>query len=266
MRLKLHRDDDESSDRSQDILRLHDGCNYVVYPSYVRDHLDADRLVANLRKSLAGCYRYWKGGASGGVLELSNSGPPHKRWEAATRNVNNTLCYVERIRGLNCGNKVGEELAGSVAYGIPDFPPASAVKLGAPKPPKTPHVGVSAEHLEGLSSERFGLAVPKRTSKLYTGVEMVPEWFSAFGVAAAACPVPDVVQKKTSEWYDPPLRNLFCFRLNGGVENAAWQLAVTAYIATHWWTVWRGLEAMHFLAEIEGKPEFRSNWTNPKYR
>jgi hypothetical protein len=267
MHLRLHRHDTESTDGPKDGLRLHDGCIYVTYPSFVVDFLDADRLVSNLRKSLAGYYRYWRGGAGGGVLELSHEGPQHKRWDPATHNINNRLCYVQRINGLECGNKLGEELAGSVVYGIPDFPPPIAVKFGVAKSsPKIPAVVVTAEHLDGLSSERFCLAVPKRTSKICKGVESVPEWFAAFGVGAQACPVSAVVKEKTSEWFDPPSRNLLCFRLNGGVENAAWQLAVTSYVATHWWTKWHGLEAMHFLAEIEGKPAFRSHWLNPMYR
>ena len=265
--LRLHRDGEESADRSPDGLRLNDGCVYVTYPSFVVDFLDADRLVSNLRKTLAGCYRYWRGGESGGVLELSHEAPPHKRWLPATHNLNNPLCSVVRIDGLVCGNKAGEELAGSVVYGIPDFPPPIAVKLGVAKSgPKKPKVAVTAEHLDGLSSERFCLAVPKRTTKICKGLENVAEWFAAFEVSVQASPVPDAVQEKISEWFDPPERKLFCFRLNGGVENAAWQLAVTAYVATHWWTRWHGLEAMHFLTEIEGKPEFRSHWTNPMYR
>jgi hypothetical protein len=266
MHLRLHRDDDDLSGKSDCCLSLRDGCNYVVYPSYVKDHLDVDRLVSNLRNSLAGCFRYWKGRAGGGVLELNQGGSWYKRWDPATYNINNKLCNVERINGLHSGNGSGEDLASSVVYGIPDFPPPSAVKLGYPKPPRTPKVAVTAEHFDGLLSDRLCLAVPKRTSKLCKYVESTFDWFGDFGVAAEACPVPDNLLKKISHWYDPPSRDLLCFRLNGGVKNSAWQLAVTAYVANHWWTNWHGLEAMHFLAEIEGKPEFRSHWTNTIYR
>jgi hypothetical protein len=50
--------------------------------------------------------------------------------------------------------------------------------------------------------------------------------------------------------------------MSGGEDDAAWQLAVIYYVAEHWDTQARGLDSVHLVAEIEGGPNFRRNWTS----
>jgi hypothetical protein len=57
---------------------------------------------------------------------------------------------------------------------------------------------------------------------------------------------------------------MFGFRMSGGEDNAAWQTAVVYYVAEYWDTQIRGLESLHFIANIDGEPCFRRNWTSNK--
>jgi hypothetical protein len=57
---------------------------------------------------------------------------------------------------------------------------------------------------------------------------------------------------------------MYAFKMRGGEDNAAWQLAITAYVAEHWDVHARGLDTLHFVAAIDGEPNFRQNWTSNK--
>ncbi|MEZ6072495.1 MAG: hypothetical protein R3C10_20090 [Pirellulales bacterium] len=263
--LRLHQPEDEDDSTSPGSLRLHGGCAFVVYPSYCASYFDTDGLVSALKKTRAGRFRFWEGFAGGGVLELIDAESDGERWRPATGNYR--WCSVERIDGLNCGNRAGEDLASYVAYALPDFPPPIAVKMGlADRPPKKPTIGVSAEHIDGLSGERFCLVVPRQVSKVCKHQNSAIDWFGALGIKAKKCPLSGQLTSGIAGWYDRSLDKMLVYQLSGGEENAAWQLAATSYVATHWWTKWRGLESVHLLADIQGKPVFRPNWTNPMYR
>lgn len=264
MSLRLFENDDDER-LPAGVLALHEHAAYAVYSSFAARYIDVDGLVDSLKKPFAGQFRFWRGFAGGGVLEFLNAEPITKRWDKAIGNPR--LCYVESLRGLECANAAGKELAQHVTCAAPELPPPIALKMGlTERPPKEPTVVVSAEHLDNLAGERFCLVVPRKSSKRRKHLESVSEWFAEFGIDAEICPISDAVKSQVVGWYDEPMRPTLFLRMAGGIENAAWQLAVTSYVAAHWWTQWHGLEAMHFLCEIEKKPSFRPHWLNPRYR
>ncbi|WP_205679170.1 hypothetical protein, partial [Aquisphaera insulae] len=97
-------------------------------------------------------------------------------------------------------------------------------------------------------------------------VEQLPEWFNAFGVSVASAQnsIPSIIQSAMHDWFDDPTRLMVAFRLSSDPDIAAWQLAVTHYVAEYWDVHARGLDTVHFVAEIEGCPNFRKYWTSNK--
>ncbi len=162
------------------------------------------------------------------------------------------------------GNQPGADLAERVNCAIPDRQPALAVWFGAPRVPD-PTVKVTAEHADYLDDERYLLVVPKAKRKLpIKMMDQLPEWFAPFGVRVNWPPTepPDVLRDEMQGWFDNPGRRMWTVRIKGGIPNAAWQIAVVYYVAEHWDTQVRGLDSVHFVANIEGKPHFRRNWTS----
>jgi hypothetical protein len=129
-----------------------------------------------------------------------------------------------------------------------------------------PTVKTTPEHLESLGDERILLVVPRPKRKKLTQWECLPEWFKTFGVHVdeSPCDVHDTLGHAIDDWFTDPTRKMFGFRLSGGEENAAWQTAVVYYIAEYWDTQIRGLDSLHFVANIDGAPCFRRNWTSNK--
>lgn len=170
-----------------------------------------------------------------------------------------------RIRGTVLGNEAGEHLNQCVRHAIPDSPPAFAVRLGLAEFVPEMAVKVTAEHAASLGDDRRLLIVPKanrrRPLKL---MERLPEWFATFGVSvdADAAQVPEPLRAEIRDWFGDPTRPMFAPPMSGGEPNAAWQLAVVCYVALYWETQARGLDSIHFVASIEGGPNFRKNWTS----
>ena len=129
-----------------------------------------------------------------------------------------------------------------------------------------PTVKATAEHADCLSDERLLLVVPKENRKSLKLMDQLPGWFDAFDVeiTTPALEPPKPLREEMHDWFSNPDRTLFAFRMSGGVPNAAWQLAVVYYVAEYWDVHARGLDSVHFVANIEGKPNFRKNWTSYK--
>ena len=168
------------------------------------------------------------------------------------------------ICGAVLGNESGEYLNQCVSCATPSRPPAIAVKMGVEFVPEMT-VAVTAEHAASLGDDRRLLIVPKanrrRPLKL---MERLPEWFATFGVSvdADAAQVPEPLRAEIRDWFGDPTRPMFAPPMSGGEPNAAWQLAVVCYVALYWETQARGLDSIHFVASIEGGPNFRKNWTS----
>jgi len=95
-------------------------------------------------------------------------------------------------------------------------------------------------------------------------MERLPEWFGAFGVTvdASSTDVPPALREAMRDWFDAPSRPMFALPMSGGEDDAAWQLAVTYYVAEHWDVQASGLDTVHFVAKIEGRPNLRKFWTS----
>ncbi|WP_165074889.1 hypothetical protein [Paludisphaera rhizosphaerae] len=126
-------------------------------------------------------------------------------------------------------------------------------------------VAVTAEHAGSLGDDRRLLIVPKadrrRPLKL---MERLPEWFATFGVSldANAAQAPEPLQAEIQDWFGDRTRPMFALPMSGGEPNAAWQLAVACYVGLYWETQAKGLDSIHFVASIDGGPNFRKNWTS----
>ena len=110
------------------------------------------------------------------------------------------------------------------------------------------------------------LVVPRPRRKTVKRVDELPDWFAAFGVRVEAFPprLWAALREHWESWFSDPARTLLAFRVSGGEDDAAWQTAVTYYIAEYWDTQVRGLDSVHFVADIDGRPCFRRNWTSNK--
>lgn len=138
-----------------------------------------------------------------------------------------------------------------------------AVKFGATRVPD-PTVKTTAEHLDVLGNKKILLIVPKANRKSIKGLHEVGGWFQSFGVETEniESDIYDILGDELTSWFSQLDRKLYAFSMSGGEENAAWQTALVYYIAEYWDTRYRGLDSLHFVANIDGKPCFRKNWTS----
>ena len=225
-----------------------------------------------LNQLIAGSIQFWRGFAGGGILGF----PTEISLQAAGRLVlKSDLDGVEtrRMRGTFLGNirpidrtgfDAGESLIKYVQCVEPRQIPPIAVKYGlAPKVPE-PRVGVTIEHLVEAGEDRWLLVVPKADRKRPLKHQgHVSEWFSGFDVKVGpAKQVPKEMRAAMSDWFDDALRPMQIHQISGGVDDAAWQLAVVNYVADHWSIQERGLNSVHLIARIEREPGFRRYWTS----
>jgi hypothetical protein len=235
--------------------------HYYVFPSYGPEFRDMAGFLSHWDQALRGSHRFWPGFSGGGVLAAPLAIPQRER---------DKLVLVRPARGHNylygmvLGNEAGEELRLSVTCATPVHVPAFAVRFGLAERVPEPSVKVTAEHAGCLGGERILLVVPKANRKSLKLLDQLPRWFDAFGVAIEG-PLPEVpagLREEMGDWFGDPDRPMLAFRMTGGEANAAWQLAIIYYIAEYWDTHARGLDTVHLVADIEGHPNFRRNWTS----
>jgi hypothetical protein len=273
-RLRLFRGDDEeradaAADASQareplcDQMPRFGDQTYYVFPSYGTEFQEMTKWEESWQRSVPGRHRFWAGFSGGGVLAL----PRLFKSEKDARFLPSAPIWYsgDPPHGMVLGNDAGMELARRVLRLNPERPPALAVRFGAPRVPN-PTVDATAEHATCLSRERFLLIVPKEGRKSLKLLERLPEWLGAFGVKSLSEPAspPPLLRDEIHDWFGNPSRTMFAVPIEEGVENVAWQLAVTYYIAEYWGTHAKGLNGIHFVANIEGQPNFRKNWTSNK--
>jgi hypothetical protein len=245
------------------VLKLCDGNCYYVFPTYWPEFRNMMPWLADWERAFAGSHRFWHGFDGGGVLSVPQSIPGQQRH----RLVLGTRGWgLKPVYGMVLGNEGGRRLANCLSCVEGDRPLAFAVKTGLAERVPDPTVKTTAEHVESLVDKRLVLVVPKANRKNIKLLESLPKWFATFGIEAepSPCELPLALHSEMVTWFSDPARVMFAFRIFGGEENAAWQTAVTYYIAEYWDTTVRGLDSLHFLARIDEKPCFRRNWTSNK--
>jgi hypothetical protein len=217
--------------------------------------------LAHWRDVLPQKHRFWPGFSGGGILAVPLAIPDRERHRLVLAD---STRHHKPIYGMVLGNPSGMELARSLSCALPDRSPAFAVRMGFAGRVPAPTVCATAEHADGLDGKCYLLVVPKASRRSLKSMEQLPAWFSTFGVTIEAplAGVPAGLQAAMRDWFDDPERPMFVLPMAGGEANAAWQLAVVYYVAEHWDTQARGLDSVHFVAEIEGRPNFRKNWTS----
>lgn len=214
---------------------------------------------------------FWPGFCGGGILAVPSAISPQDFYaflsdallDIGFRNLYGT--WLGNRRPLDpAGYAAGEELREHLFCVEPSHVPALAVRYGLAAKVPEPTVKVTIEHLSQSDDDRWLLVVPKATRKraLKFG-DRLPEWFRTFGVdAGPAEPVSDELRTVMSDWFDDPQRPMWRHRLEGGIDDAAWQLGVVNYVADHWSIQERGLDSVHLLATVEREPGFRRYWTS----
>ena len=168
------------------------------------------------------------------------------------------------IYGCVLGNESGTSLAESVFRVTPDSPPTLAVTLGLAQRVPDPTVKITAEHAHTIGDARYLLVVPRKNRRSLKLIDQIPTWFETFGVDVLETEIPETLTGEISCWFDDPRRPMYAFEMRGGEDNAAWQMAITAYVAEHWDVHALGLDTLHVVAAIDGEPNFRQNWTSNK--
>ncbi|TWU07571.1 hypothetical protein [Stieleria varia] len=242
-------------------MKLFDEFAYIVFPAYGGAFQDMEPRIAEWDQVFEGNYHFLYGFHGGGILSVPLSIPEQTRYRLATSD-----CNPKGVYGMVLGNASGERLTGLLSCAQEDRPPAFAVKTGLADRVPNPTVKVTPEHFESLGDGRMLLVVPKSTKRMLAQIELLPQWFAEFGVTLSSDSVDTRERLKgvAVNWFADPHRPMFSFAMSGGVANAAWQTAVTYYIAEYWDTRVRGLDSMHILTNIDGKPSFRRNWTSNK--
>lgn len=213
----------------------------------------------------------WTGFCGGGILAVPNDVPLQTLYQFLCQtDVDTSLrfvygTYLENYQPLEpTGLNAGNELKDHVVCVEPAHVPESAVRYGlAAKVPK-PTVKVTIEHLAESDNNRWLLVVPtaarKRPLKYSSQLQ---KWFATFGMTVEeSMPVSAAWRIAMSEWFGDAQRPMSVHRIRGGPDDAAWQLAVTNYVADHWSIQERGLDSVHVLACIERAPGLRRYWTS----
>ncbi len=214
---------------------------------------------------------FWPGYCGGGLLAVPETVTDQSLYRFLSDALDDIMFRV--VKGTWLGNfrpldragyTAGEDIMHYLFCVEPPQVPALAVRFGLARKVPEPTVGVTIEHLTEAGDDRWLLVVPKATRKraLKFG-DRLPEWFRTFGVdAGPAEPVTDELRTLLSEWFDDPQRPMWRHRLEGGIDDAAWQLGVVNYVADHWSIQERGLDSVHLVAQVEREPGFRRYWTS----
>jgi hypothetical protein len=236
---------------------------YYIIPSYGEEFQDIRRWERTVRSKRHGVYQLWPGFAGGGIVAVEARFGTGKWRGMPVFDV--FQCGQKQVYGTVLGNPAASELAYYVACLVPERPPAIAVRFGVPRVPN-PRVAATVEHANCLQRERFLLVVPREGRKSVKLIAQLPDWLASFGVKTlgAADEPRGPLRDEMRDWFGNPGRPMLAIQIEGGVDNAAWQLAVIYYVAEYWDTHARGLNSVHFVANIEGQPNFRKNWTSNK--
>jgi hypothetical protein len=242
-------------------VKLCDDRSYFIFPAYGTAFRNMMPWLARWERAFHGEHQFWHGFHGGGILAVPNSIPMQSRYRLATAE-----CHSKRVYGMVLGNEAGMEIANMLACAQEDRPPAMVVNMGLTEPVPDPTVKTTPEHLESLGDERILLVVPRPKRKTLKHLQDLPDWFQTFGVHVekSSCDVQETFGNAMDDWFSDPGRRKFRFWMSGGEDNAAWQTAVVYYVAEYWDTQVRGLDSVHFVANIEGAPCFRRNWTSNK--
>ena len=249
-------------------------CEYLLFPSYGPKFQDMSdyrrywgRLGAVESDDLTGknSIRFWPGFAGGGIVAINDSlfqrVEPGKFYFTPDER---DIFSRKLIYGLVLGNESGEKIKTKIICAVPPRAPDFAVRLGlAPRIPE-PTVCATMEHSDCLGDQRLLMVVPREGRRSLKMLDEIPTWYAGFGVQAnqleGELNLP--FQREIRNWFDNPDRLKFFFSLSGGENDASWQLAVTYYIAEYWDTHIKGLQNVHFVADIETRPNFRQFWTS----
>ncbi|TWU14657.1 hypothetical protein CA54_35260 [Symmachiella macrocystis] len=236
--------------------------SYHIFPSLIYECQDMSTIKREWAERRTDGWHFQPGQFGGGILAQPRDIPERSRnGFARPDGLDANLMYPH---GMVLGNEAGEKLSNYVNYFLPIQPPAFAIDAGLAKRYRTPTVAFTAEHADCLTDERYLLVLPKVKRKTLKLLDQLPVWLSYFGIDLdlSSSVVPQELRDEMHDWFDDPDRTMWAFPISGGEPNAAWQLAVIYYIALHWDVNITGLNNIHFIANIEGRPNFRKNWTS----
>lgn len=74
--------------------------------------------------------------------------------------------------------------------------------------------------------------------------------------------VSEKMRSAMSDWFGDPQRPMFNHRMDGGEDDATWQLAVVNNVADHWGIQVRGLNSVYLVATMDRDLAFRRYWTS----
>lgn len=234
---------------------------YHIFPAYGPEYKDMSLYEQGWEHTDGMRFHFLHGPFGGGILS--------QPLEAGRRAIHFNAQpypgrYFKEVYGLVLGNDAGEELAQNLCCCEPEYAPSFAVKMGLAERIPRPTVHATAEHANCLNDERYLVVVPKLKRRSLKLLDKLPEWFAHFGVIVdqTSSEVPTQLRAEMHDWFDQPDRLMYAYRVSGGESNAAWQLAVLYYIAEYWDINARGLDDIHFVANIDGQPNFRKFWTS----
>lgn len=279
MTLRLFKDDSDSANNGDDspsrkggddivmydtsALARFEHARYTVFPPYGNEFADLSVWKQRWESLLPGRHKFWPGFTQGGILGLPVFPPGHRGY-AHVQN-----CAPQQLRSrfemAGFSNPAGEELREYVDLVRPPRYSKLEILMGAKQNPKVT-VAITPEHLDSAGHERFILVVPKEGRRSVKFADRLPEWLNAFGITATSDLVPpsELMMDEMREWFFNTNRPMCILRIQGGLDNAAWQTAVLIYIASYWNLLDRGLQDVHFVARIQGSPNYRRKWTSNK--
>jgi hypothetical protein len=248
------------------MLTLDRDREYFVYPSWADLPYSWDRLPALLSDPKnsgflsPGRYAdyptqpprvdFLAGAAGGGVIAAYT--PPGERWLGALVLVSRANALIPSGRALVPADPFGP----LVTYLEP-----REDRIGPRTRPKLYLCGATPEHAAAAGPEVYWLASVER-GRGRADLSGVPAWATAFGLSVHECPdVPDDLRAETTDWFVQPGEfDPTWFRVSGGGERAGFHFAALVYVALHARSVTKRLHAIHLVADIEGRPNFRKTW------
>ncbi len=118
------------------------------------------------------------------------------------------------------------------------------------------------EHLEGDSRSVYWVIAHRRGRGTLKGLAELPGWSEAFGLRATALSeTPAHLRGETASWFLEPDVEARWYHVVGGGDRSGFHFAVLLYLALHFRKVAGSrLQAMHLVANIDGKPNNRKHW------
>jgi hypothetical protein len=120
----------------------------------------------------------------------------------------------------------------------------------------------STEHLQGAGEAVYWLIGFKPGRRPIKDLDSIGTWAAQFDLRVHQLPgVPFLAEQTSTLLLDADFRWMW-FRIEGGGDAVGYHFAVVVYLALHLRKVaGPRMQCMHLVADIEGKPNARKNWS-----